>query len=365
MKTFEHGGVRNDKYLSEPLCKSVVFEPRDYSLGTVTKISDPNRWEDHFSAVCDNPPLRHAIGFYFIRDATLRGSGFIIQDGRIIDASDIMPSYVRDQIGRQDRWDLVGTRQDPIETDGPVLLLCGDSHLIYGHWLIDILPRAWLYSQCFGQTIAGTKLAIPVDTPKYAIGILTRYFGFDADTIVYYNVSTQDIKAKHLIVPSLMHVDHSFHPAMNLFVSYLVSRAERFSLHKPVETQKKIFVSRREFRDRSSSYRREIANEDAVTDLLDEYGFTRIFPEKLRWEEQILTFAAADVIVGEAGSGLHNTIFSDFGSRVICLNPANQVQGTIAGLRQQNILYLKSDDANDGSETVDLRKLREACEIFR
>ncbi|ACL59205.1 glycosyltransferase family 61 protein [Methylobacterium nodulans] len=364
MKLFDHSGTRNSKYLSEKICKSIVFERQYARHGCAISLSNSNSAERHYSALCQLTAQTTDVGFYFVRDAILRGSGFAIQNGTIIDACDLIPSYVRDQISQQNRWDLVGDRNPPIALETPVLVLSGDSHKVYGHWLVDIFPRAWLYKQCFGEPLPGTKVALPVDTPDYAIDRLVNYFDFSREDIVHYRVDTLDIKAENLIMPSLLHVDHCFHPAMNLFVSYLIARAAR--IRSPVQrrTPRRIFVSRQMFRSQSSSYNRQIANEEEVIDLVRTYGYDIIYPEQFEWPEQIHIFANAESIIGEAGSGLHNAIFSDFGTRVICINPVNQLQGTIAGLRRQKIIYIKPDDQRNEREHVDMSKLREAITLI-
>lgn len=364
MKFFDHSGVRNSKYLTEKLCKSIVFERRQSLQGCAIGLPNSNEVEKHYSALCRSTAPTTDIGFYFVQDSTLRGSGFIIQNGTIIDARDLIPSYVRDQISQQNRWDLLGDRNSPLSLETPVLVISGDSHKVYGHWLVDIFPRAWLYKQFFGEPLPGTKVALPADTPDYAIDRLVDYFDFEREDFLQYGVDTLDVNARNIIIPSLMHVDHYFHPAMNLFISYLIARAASIRGTAQRQMPRKIFVSRQIFRNKSTSYKRQILNEEEVFDLVRCHGYEIVNPEQLDWAAQIDLFANAECIIGEAGSGLHNTIFSDFGVGVVCINPVNQLQGTIANLRKQKIVYIKSDGENNGVEHVDIDKLREAIKLI-
>lgn len=344
MHIFDHGGVRLDRYFSNEASKSVVLNTYLADKANNILIENPTNQELNYSSISSKfQDKGWEAGFYFFRDATVRGSGFVIQSGNIVDAPDLIPSYIRDQIERQDRWDLIGERLEPIQFEDPLVSCMSDGHRIYGHWIVDILPRVWFYKNFFGREFSNTKYVFPLDTPQFARSILQNFFDIDAKSIINYDVTRQDIKASKLIVPSLMHVDHFFYNIVNHFVSYVVGKCSKMKSKDDIDYGQKIYVSRRKFRESSESYMRSISNEEEIEDLISKEGFSIIFPEDYSWEDQIKIFSNADVIVGEAGSGLHNAIFSDFGTTVICINPINQVQGTIAGLRRQNIAYLKED----------------------
>jgi capsular polysaccharide biosynthesis protein len=58
------------------------------------------------------------------------------------------------------------------------------------------------------------------------------------------------------------------------------------------------------------------------------------------------------IIVGLAGSGLHNALFSPPGSRLASIGFINFVQSEIAGLRGQNIAFLTREVNLAGDFTV-------------
>ena len=68
-----------------------------------------------------------------------------------------------------------------------------------------------------------------------------------------------------------------------------------------------------------------------------------ISPEKLDWTEQVYLFSNANLVIGEFGSGLHNTIFSPSATNTIVLaSPRmNWIQSGISALRNQKIAYIK------------------------
>jgi capsular polysaccharide biosynthesis protein len=65
-------------------------------------------------------------------------------------------------------------------------------------------------------------------------------------------------------------------------------------------------------------------------------------------ERQIRLFSHASVVVGEFGSGMHNTVFSPRDTKIGVLGFNNLVQSFIAALRSQRIAYLRVDYDSDG-----------------
>ena len=66
--------------------------------------------------------------------------------------------------------------------------------------------------------------------------------------------------------------------------------------------------------------------------MMESRGFTVLQPETLTVTEQIRRFRSADVVIGEQGSGLHNTAFSARGVRVLCLHSERAQYFAQAGL---------------------------------
>ena len=83
------------------------------------------------------------------------------------------------------------------------------------------------------------------------------------------------------------------------------------------ETPKKIYVSRRswvhnDFSNIGTNYtqRRKLISEDKIVDILQNNGFTEVFPELMPLDEKINLFRNATHIVGPIGGGLVNCLFS-------------------------------------------------------
>lgn len=99
---------------------------------------------------------------------------------------------------------------------------------------------------------------------------------------------------------------------------------------------KKIFVSRDKVK--SNTNFRVLENSKEIEKIVKDYGYKVVYPESMAIEEQVALFANAEVVVGEFGSGLHNTIYSGIGTKVVSLNWINLVQQSIGlNFGQENI----------------------------
>lgn len=74
----------------------------------------------------------------------------------------------------------------------------------------------------------------------------------------------------------------------------------------------KVFISRANVNKRNF-------NEDEVFDVLGNYGFERVCPETMTFEEQISLFANADWIIGGSGAAFSNLLFCNPGCKVLCI----------------------------------------------
>lgn len=68
---------------------------------------------------------------------------------------------------------------------------------------------------------------------------------------------------------------------------------------------------------------RDAVNERELLDALEPLGFQRLLPESLSFEDQLRTFASADLLVGPHGSNFVNGVFSRRVSVLECFQPAH------------------------------------------
>ncbi|WP_082531572.1 glycosyltransferase 61 family protein [Methylobacterium sp. Leaf469] len=341
--------------------KYVIYESAASYPAAIIALQNGSNTEDHFNSIAAIAPTIGTVGVYYLSKTELRSLAFLFVEGKLVDESDLIPEYVRHQIDSTGPWDLISSLPHR-KIDGVSLVAISVVHDVYGHWLLDILPRIWM-AKLLTENLDAINIIIPHGTPQFAITILRDFFGINKS--VYHSFAEENLQIEHALIPSLLHNNHYFHPAMNDFVAYLlnhplVTEARKQSKHN----SKLIYVTRQGFRQTSRSYARTIANEDEVFQLMDELGVQIVSPESMKWQDQILLFAGARVIIGESGSGLHNTLFSTAGTAVVCLNPVNQVQSSIAGLRRHTLINQCSPTEKTNSTLlyrVEIERLRMAA----
>ncbi len=226
------------------------------------------------------------------------------------------------------------------EIDSLVLMTAG-GYDIYGHWIVDLLPR-------FGMVRTAGLSGLPhYRKPKHdwavriaelvAPGCFSLPDGLDAGLC----------RVKRLLVPSAIRkhgviVDRLALPAWAGFADILARQPVAASGESP----KNIFVSRKNW-DRKRGGVGQIANIEAVERRFNRAGFVSVSPEKLSFAEQRMMFAQAGAIAGEDGSGLHNIIFSKPGTRlgVLLSNRLNTLHAVIANALGQSVTYIGREQA--------------------
>ena len=194
----------------------------------------------------------------------------------------------------------------PLHVPGRLGVLAGRGDTNYYHWIVDILPRLGVLEQC--PDLAAPELWY-VPTSMSFHGQLLDRLGIPADRRISADEHPH-VRADELVVPSL--ITEKNPPWM---VAWL--RAKLLPDGPPGGPRTRIVLTRG-----PSPNNRSVRNEAEVRDLLSGYGFTAVDPGTLSVEEQITTFAQAEIIVGAHGAGLTNLAFASPGARVIELFPA-------------------------------------------
>lgn len=120
---------------------------------------------------------------------------------------------------------------------------------------------------------------------------------------------------------SITRLDRAIAPSLRNPNAFLDRESAAFmqSLSDRFETRprgRRLYVSRITH-SRVSGVSRVMMNEEALAKRLADLEFEIIEPEQLSFEDQIAAFAAADIVVGPAGSGMFNTVFCRPGTKVI------------------------------------------------
>ena len=206
---------------------------------------------------------------------------------------------------------------------GPLAALFGPSHEIYGHMLIDTLPKLWVL-QASGYDLAEIQFLMP---QKLAPNLRQLLYGagIPPPQCLEYRYWDEIIRTDLLLVPT---IPRRFNRLANSFATATRFWTAPFRTTPSKDTPKRIFLSRRKARAS-----RTLTNREQIEAIATKHGFTIVHPEDLTLPEQITLFENADQICGEYGSALHNTVFAKPGTRTCAL------RGTQAdpGFLQTNI----------------------------
>lgn len=199
-------------------------------------------------------------------------------------------------------------RRGPLPRHDRPTILCkkAGSHN-YGHWLIEMLPKALLTNRMIGKGYA--VVVQEVEGPLTEIMDRTLSLaGFAGDDVI--KIGGEPVFFNELLVVSGLTRHGSY---MSPLVPLLVNE-----LAAGVSAESKI---RKVYVARSDTSRRHIVNEDTLRSALEAAEFTTVVPGQISFDQQLDIFRSADVLVGAAGAEFSNLVFSHPNATVITLVP--------------------------------------------
>jgi hypothetical protein len=235
---------------------------------------------------------------------------------------------------------------DIVYHDEELILLSAMEQGNYGAFLLRTISKLATLKYL---GIQGPRFFVANDS-EWQIKVLDA-FGVSRNAIVGYD-KTKIHQFKSLIVPDL--------PTSEFFPSDIVSDFYDKFIDEIVGTQSsfqgkaaRIYVSRlRQARQRP--HYRALQNEIELIEKLEQLGFYIFEPEMHPFEEQVRTFAAAEVVVGSSGAGMFNTIFCNQRARILSLESmptwAALHANMYAGRKHEYAMMLGGSDATDQSE---------------
>ena len=304
----------------------------------------PNRdWFAHVHAqTADVPPL----GCHLVGDAVITGQGYVFSDGRLITQDVYLHGVATAELAQ--RPDLLpgpGQHRELRQIEQPVLEILGPGSPVYGHWLVDFLPRAAIARETLGEAFHRFVIPLPDDLPDWTIELLRRFTGFRPENALRYNPAAEVLGCRRLCIPTFGHAAGGY-----FFHSFVRDFYARFLPRRPTSRTRRICLSRRNFEHQTRGVLKGFAQRLHLEAAAVERGFQIVCPEELSLDQQIELFSGAGIVLGEYGSALHNTLFSPIHTIIGSVRYPNSVQTRIAGLMGQDVLYLIPD-----SDTVDER----------
>lgn len=293
------GRVEGDRFVERtPRRQSLMPAPR-FTFGPVP--AELNRFYYSETAI-------YRTGCFFLRDAGVAADGIPYRDGALL--TDAAVGFTADYFTTR----LGGAMPARIRHEaGRAISLTGPGYLIYGHWLVDILPKLHLL-QLLGIDLARETLLLPEDTPEFGLAWL-RALGIHPGRIVTYHPTDEIPVFDELVVPFPLRTNSRTSPLFAPAAQHLVARLTGLAGRPSPVANGRIYLSRQ----RSGRMARLLSNWEGVEELARQYGYTVVYPETMSLPDQLAMFGSARMVMGQYGSAMHGTMFAPAGCAVCAL----------------------------------------------
>lgn len=180
----------------------------------------------------------------------------------------------------------------------PCFLLGSECDNNYYHWLLNWLPRLFLYESLNLKC----KIVINKGFSERQFGVLKIFFPWISEDLLLENNQAN--------LYSLLYVPNFFLNPLHSPRAVSLMRQRLCSLYWQDITQPKF--SPKIYISRSDAYHRKIVNEYDVFEYLSSLGFEKIVLSELSLIEQVNAFYHATHIVSMHGAGLTNLVFCNY-----------------------------------------------------
>jgi len=271
------------------------------------------------------------IGAYILDNLSVSFYGALEWKNKIISEKSITPEYV---LGGIHRPEIYQKLHSPTRTISEPCFVCmGWGSDIYGHLIIEILPRLMVAFTEFHPYCPEIKFLIDKVSPQWFINLINK-LGIEKNKIEFYDSRIEKIKLKKAVLINQL-ISKEFHPISSKYF-YEIVKILKINTDSKIDN---IFLTRAFL---GNSLRGSFCpNEVEIARIASqEFGYTIVPPETLPFEEQVRLFLNAKKIVGISGSAIHTSIFSQNTPKIGSIEPNNILQHKIAKLKGQRIGYL-------------------------
>jgi capsular polysaccharide biosynthesis protein len=253
----------------------------------------------------------------------------------------IHPQHITDAL-----VSLEGLQRPIRRIEGRAAFVLGPGHSIFGHWLVDFLPKLQVLTES-GYDISRLSYLVPKSTPSWGMELF-GLVGIRQDQLIIFDHDSEVVEMEELLLPTFLHNGVRFAPIFRESVASLKRSILTGSESMSSIAKSKIYISRAK-----ASQTRPFQNGSSAEAIAEDYGFAICHPEKLDIRDQIVLFASAACIIGEYGSAHHLSIFAPPGA-VVCgwrgseYHPGFIQSGVGCALSQPTGYVFGETDTSDG-----------------
>lgn len=251
------------------------------------------------------------VNVYHVRDVFVTAEGLVFSEGvRLIDVTRTYHNDVEVMNGFRAVSSAINLRSAPTLERGILTKSRGAKN--YGHFLIEMLPRAWL---------ARNHIGMP-GWPAVVDCTSASVFKVASQALLQAGFSTSEIAGTTddpVFVQDLVIVD-----GLTSHSQYLSPIAlqciDAIAETIPAGTGGKIYAERRPATVRDFENEREIAIQ------LNDAGYVTACPAEMSFTDQVSTFKGAQSVIAVAGAALTNIVFCNPGTRVLNFVPSTALE---------------------------------------
>ncbi len=205
-------------------------------------------------------------------------------------------------------------------------------------WLLQVMPRAVRLRQLFGDVpIIAPPSHTSLQEPWRTAGVLPEKRITQPDAGGAGEVTA--IRVRELLLTNQVVLASGISGAR-----FDEVQTQFAGIRKIQDSPRHLFVARK------ANTRNSMKNTDQIAAIAANLGFTTIVAEDHSLEEKVALFAGARIVAGEAGTGLHPSIFSPPGQMVVEISPSqvartNDIQRLITSYRGLNLGVISSQRA--------------------
>jgi len=188
------------------------------------------------------------------------------------------------------------------------VLITGTGERVWGHWLVDFLPKLYLLEKA-GFDPSTLSFLWPCSVRPFA-GKLMQTFGIKPHQLLPYDPQKETLRLARLLVPTILHNHLNASPVFAEAANFLSARLGAIGTESEGE---KIFLAR-------GDGNRSLLGRERITAIMAARGFRVLRPETLPIAAQFDLFRSARIVAGEYGSAMHGTMFSPLGTVVFALH---------------------------------------------
>jgi O-antigen biosynthesis protein WbqL len=289
------------------------------------------------AAYRENQPLTERL--LVLHGATICDASLVVRGQTLVESAEFVPGYIHDIVSRHNGFAGIvreSATAEGVEIDTPVFVPLHPWCRVYGHFLLECLPRLAVIKYLHE---AGWRFPIYIhaSTPEFVRQFVSLSL---PNAEVLHGQANTYYRPKKIIIPSFDPNLGRLNSLRLRFICGLVARcgAQAASAREPT---RRLFVYRSEQLRQLRRGFRYLDNQDELVEIAEREGFERISPETLSVRDQVRIFSEATAIAGEYSSALHNALFSPAGTTVMSFNILNMYQVTIAMARRHRLIVFQ------------------------